>query len=725
MNEEEWIFLIIVISGGVLAGAVIINDLFSLQKFWARLLRSRNPPTPETIAKAYTRHQRFYHHTHQRLFSTTYVSFYLFGLSFLGIMCMNAFIFFQDLTTGSDFKTDERLLRLGYIFFFFLWSRWCYRQESHYTTLHKLVAILSCVIIIDLVHLITGADYVQVTVILVLFWVWIIGVSRAVMNYEVDYARDIAFSAGIPVAVMYYLITANAGVILLIIAPLFVLALGEFITNSKKYSRIERMFNRLPFKSFQPHSFRKDVLYSMSPWETFAECSFWEVLFWFSLTPVVLIPVTLYLQSREEQLHKQHDAIMKWSQNEYVLDPETVADRLGLTLEDTYPLLNEITEEGKLTLYESPHGLRYGLPPSEEMDAIIKKVNLRKTELPQKDRDLLEYLIGKRRIVPPKIVLLSVTKRTEGVEVSTERVGGTISALKFSTFADTGKSLERVSHDINSIIGTAVQTLSYFGHYTTDTFFSSLQEKGKELLKTVIPEKMLETLEMSHLILETNCNDIPFELMWADQFFAVKYAIGRRLRISGTVKPEMNSAEDVERLRALIIADPTSNLREAIRECDYLEAQLSRLVDTCYIQQTEATCTAVRDHLRSGYTIIHYAGHITESGLLLSDGVLDSAAIQKTCRGRPIVFANGCKSAGMINTRLAEAFLQGGAVGYIGSFWDIHDVAAAQLAIDFYIYSLHYTIGEALRMAKEKAFQKNNSAWVCFVLFGDPTLRLI
>jgi CHAT domain-containing protein len=74
---------------------------------------------------------------------------------------------------------------------------------------------------------------------------------------------------------------------------------------------------------------------------------------------------------------------------------------------------------------------------------------------------------------------------------------------------------------------------------------------------------------------------------------------------------------------------------------------------------------------------------------------------------------------------VAEAFLRGGAIGYIGSVWDIHDTAAAQLAVDFYMNSRLHSMGEALRKAKEKAYQERNIAWLCFVLFGDPTLQLI
>ena len=724
MSEEEWVFFIIMVCAGILAAVVIINNAFSVQTFWARVIRSRNPPTPEALIKAHTTHQQFYFHTNQRLFETTYVSFYLFVLSFIGILVMNALILMQDLAKE---ETDECLLRLFYITVFLLISRWYYRQESSSTTAQHLIAILSGVIIIDFVHLLSGVDYVQVSVLLILLWVWMIGVLRAVLSYKVNYARDVAFSFGIPFAVIYYLVRADANAVLLIIAPLFVLPLREFLTKSTEYAILQKFFpNPLPFNRDQPNSFFNDIMYSLFPRQPFAACSVWEVLFWFSMTPVVLVPVTLYVQGREEKIQQWHHHIVEWSQNEYVLDPETVADRMGLTLVDTYPLLNELTETGELTVYKGQKGLLYGLPPSGEMNAFIKKLNLQKTNLPQKDRDLLEYIVGKQRMIPPKTVLLSIIKRDNTVEVSVEPAGGTISALVPSIIM-TDTALEEVSCDINRLIGMTVDTLGLFEHYiikNPGAFLPLLQKKGTQLLAHAVPESMRDYLdEMNHIVLETNINDTPFELMWDNHFFAVKYAVGRRLKVSG---PVCMTREDVERIRALIIADPAGDLKDAVTECDYITDELNKIIDTDYLIQREATCERVADFIQSGYTLIHYAGHVDEKGLQLSNGWLDSFTIQQIVKGSPLVFINGCQSAGRATTALAEAFLQAGAVGYIGSVWDIHDVAAAHLAVDFYTNSLHHhTIGEALRMAKESALQKRSIAWACFVLFGDPTLQLI
>lgn len=728
MSEEELQFAVVLIGAGILALAVIINDMFSIHTLWIRFLRSKKPPTPQALVNAHTKHHRFYHYSHHRFFETTYVSFYLFTLSFLGILAIGGAIIAQNILTGSLGTADDRLMRLTFVLFFFLIARWYYRQEHHYITSHKLVALLSCVILIDFVHLITHKGYLEVAMILVIFWIWVSGILLAILRFEVSYRRDVVFSMGIPVAVLYYLVRTDGWVLLIILLPPFVFAIREFLRKSDpNFESMKRFLpNPLPFHPVQPTSFRGDLGSSYFPATVFSGCSVIEVLFWALMTPIVLIPVSQYLQSREEQLQQWHETIVAWGRNDYVLEPETVADRLGLKLEDTYPLLNELKEEGELAVYESPKGLVYGLQPSAEMDAFIKKLDLRRTELPESDRDLLEYILGKRRVKVPKSVLLSVMSRGDKVEVSVEPAGGTLSAVVPSVVTCDVDELRQKACAINKFMKLTLGTLGCFKTYTVNnpSFLEILKEKGDLLFEDVFNRSSYQDLDISHIVLDTDMVDIPFELMWHQTFFALQYSMGRRLRVKGPLV--LNPPLEVEKNRALIIADPDTTLEETVRECDYLAEALSRLIDTDYIKQEEATTDRVRALLHSGYTIIHYAGHVTEQGLVLWDGVLKGDVIMHHLVGAPLVFVNGCRSAGVLATPLAGAFLQGGALGYLGSLWDVHDVAAAQVAVDFYTYCLHHhTLGEALRKAKKTAFDRHSIAWTCFVLFGDPTLQLI
>lgn len=731
MNEEELQFLFVMGCGGILALVIILDNLFSISKLWARYIRSKTTPTPEELVKAHTVHSTFYHYTHQRLFSTTYISFYLFVLSCIGLFATAGLMLFQNFFNNALFSTDERFIRWWSIFFFFLLSRWNYRQDHTYIAGHKLTAIICGIIWIDFVHMITGESYIQVGMILLMLWIWIMGFLGGMVTYETRYRRNIAFSIGLPFALLYFLIRTDAGVLLFIIGPAFILAVGEFIHGSEfSYTWLKKIFPRpLPFFPAEPDSFIEDIGHSMNFKVVFKHCSFFEIVYWGLMTPILLIPAVLYLQSREEQLKKQHDKIIEWTEKEYVLNPETVADRLGMSLVRVYPLLNEMVDTGELTVYESSQGLQYGLSPSGEMKAFVHKFHLRKTELPTKDREVLEYIEGKTRIKPAKTVMVSVIKQKNNIEVSTERVGGTVSAVVSSVYRD-AFPLEKIAKDMNKAVKTALAVLKFQKKYKisdASTFLSKLRKKGETLFECVVPD-VLPEFDMPFLLLETNIDDIPFELMWDSEFFALQYGMGRRLKVTSAQNKTIQKVEGSrgDTIRALIIADPTDNLPEAVEECEIIRQELERFMDVTFINPAEATCERVSSGLGEGYTIIHYAGHVTEKGLQLADGVLQSDEIITSVSGRPLIFINGCKSAGIAHTELAKGFLQGGALGYIGSMWEIHDKAAARLAVDFYLNAFYfYRIGEALRMAKERAFKENNFAWLCFVLFGDPTLTLL
>lgn len=554
---------------------------------------------------------------------------------------------------------------------------------------------------------------------------------RVIVTFKMSYAEVMATNILIPVIVLVFLITGNFEVVFLIFVPGLIISYRESHSESKMdFPVIKKLFpHSLPFWPLKIDSLYKDIDLCFNP-RIFTACSFFEILYWGLMTPIVLIPLTIFMHDKEEQLKKWRHNIITWSQTEYVLDPETVADRLGLRLENIYPLLNELVEMGELILYKGPEGLKYGLPASSEVDAFIKKLNVQKTDLPPDEKTLLEYMAAKNKLVPPKTVLVSVMEHQDSTEVSVEPAGGTVSALKSILTVDSS-CIKDVSQGLYYIVGEITKSVEFFRKNTVASpkILNHLEQKGKDLLECIFPQ--FEEIDVSHIVLDTNMN-IPFELLFGDQAFALKYSIGRKLRVTGSMKDATNRKTwlemeaNPEKIRALVIADVDSNFRGVIPECDLIYKNLSKFIDVDYIKKKEITFPEILERLLKRYTIIHYAGHLTDSGFPFPQEGMPMDMIGKSLPGSPIVFINGCKSAGIVHTGLTQAFLKGGALGYIGTPFIIHDKAAADIAISFYRNCLdHYSIGEALRLAKEKAYKENNIAWACFVLYGDPTLPLI
>jgi hypothetical protein len=143
-------------------------------------------------------------------------------------------------------------------------------------------------------------------------------------------------------------------------------------------------------------------------------------------------------------------------------------------------------------------------------------------------------------------------------------------------------------------------------------------------------------------------------------------------------------------------------------------------------------------------TAIHFAGHgqidlanPQLSGLVLADGRrLDPIAIggfTLVSRQRPFVFLNACE-AGVADETLMNlggmvgAFLREGARGFVAPLWKVDDVAARDIAIDFYglTFGAGESVAEAMRQIRLRFSADSNSATsLAYVFYGSPDLRLL
>ena len=254
---------------------------------------------------------------------------------------------------------------------------------------------------------------------------------------------------------------------------------------------------------------------------------------------------------------------------------------------------------------------------------------------------------------------------------------------------------------------------------------AELKKMGTVLYRNFIPRDFAQKLDHHYLVLEVEDVQIPWELMYDDQFFALKYAISRRIKSEKA--PEIYQHRK-KRKKALLIADPTETKPEAIKECEYLKKHLKDFFEITYLKPEKARKVDVMYHFSQGYDIIHYAGELEKNTCLpVYKDVLTCAEIERTLEGSPVVFLNGCGSAKTFSydiEGLAKVFLERGASSFIGSLWGIHDIEAAEIAREFYTNSLYYPVGEALRLSRKKYYSPRDIAWAAFVMYGDPTLEI-
>ena len=230
-------------------------------------------------------------------------------------------------------------------------------------------------------------------------------------------------------------------------------------------------------------------------------------------------------------------------------------------------------------------------------------------------------------------------------------------------------------------------------------------------------------------------------------FLGLKLNIGRRLRRLRVPEQTLRRAGE---WRCLVIADPCPNepqwalpdaREEAEKLCRWLHANHLPAVE--FLHGEQASFSGVLERLAAqAYDMIHYAGHVVADAdkgtyaLRLHGGrLLGADPIRNHVQGAPVVFLNSCWSARAsgfpqpqwTGLGMTDAFLEAGAQAVIGSLFPAPDVGARAFAEAFYRGVLDcQTIGEAMRQARKAVLGADGCgpAWACFVLYGDPCLRI-
>jgi CHAT domain-containing protein len=205
------------------------------------------------------------------------------------------------------------------------------------------------------------------------------------------------------------------------------------------------------------------------------------------------------------------------------------------------------------------------------------------------------------------------------------------------------------------------------------------------------------------------------------------------------------------KLKVLFIVDTKDNLPQTRSETRTITSMLgANNIKVAYdiLEGKKATYSSVRNYIRNqNLDIVHVAAHAEfdetnprDSGIVVNDGLLRTKDIYNdVVKGPPsLVFMNACESAKTIDSSylekyeelsgLAFAFLDAGALSYIGTICRINDRAASQIAISFYKKLLTgSSVGQSMQAARKEFFDEHREdedlSWLAFRLYGDPNWK--
>lgn len=271
-----------------------------------------------------------------------------------------------------------------------------------------------------------------------------------------------------------------------------------------------------------------------------------------------------------------------------------------------------------------------------------------------------------------------------------------------------------------------------------------LRNLGAALWSDVVPEAVHDQFwrqadRITSFTVASNVDDVPWELLYPvngdneNGFLAEWVPIVRRVY----------GQERVRRLalpRATYVVPPPGTApgdeHEVYRqEVAAVRARLCGLDDGGVIDDLDD----LQDMIDDGPAgILHFAGHhgfdagtggfVRLHGGAFCPGDLQTAVQRGSWRDSPLVFFNGCRTAGQAprlvrTTGWAEQFMRAGAGAFIGSLWAVRSSSARRFADHFYdhFHERRQPLGRASQLArmaiKEEA---GDPTWLAYSVYGNP-----
>lgn len=229
-------------------------------------------------------------------------------------------------------------------------------------------------------------------------------------------------------------------------------------------------------------------------------------------------------------------------------------------------------------------------------------------------------------------------------------------------------------------------------------------------------------------LVRTNESVVPWELLHdGSDFLGLAYDIGRH----SIVGRRVTAGRHVDHIRrALIVGDPLKDLDAARQEAEQIAAWLRERGAECTVLLGEqANLADVVMRLGTPYDLFHFCGHVASKfgsdycGLLLHGRkLLDEQGLMtiEQVGAPPIVFVNGCDSAGRV-ANICLSFMVLGAKTVVGTSAEVPSDGALRFAERFYQSLLGgATAGAAMRTARTSMTDERHAAWASFTLYGDP-----
>jgi ATP-dependent Clp protease ATP-binding subunit ClpA len=350
--------------------------------------------------------------------------------------------------------------------------------------------------------------------------------------------------------------------------------------------------------------------------------------------------------------------------------------------------------------------------------------------------------------------------------------------LSFESRERLRRALQSASQSMQSLASAAqsIPGLPDARHQTTKlgVVNDALLSLGRILFEVILPVPLQDALRRltNPIIISSNTPDIPWEIMFdpgtrPGRYLCQSVGVGRLVhgnwdqvilqRHAVSDRPTRKlGRRDAQGLSILFLVNPTSDRPGAEEEVATLCTSLPESVSRIILYRQQANQLEMR--MRSGTEfpqVLHYAGPFPLLGAqdepvlaLAGNSRMDGEAVEQFCQSlprRPLVFISyheeelrshrtgtnallSQQDRDEMTERLAENLLLAGAGSVVAMRWPISTVRTREFMALFYQdVADGVEVGEALRRARQAMAQHyiDDTSWMTFVLYGDPTQRLV
>ncbi len=289
---------------------------------------------------------------------------------------------------------------------------------------------------------------------------------------------------------------------------------------------------------------------------------------------------------------------------------------------------------------------------------------------------------------------------------------------------------------------------------------TTLDERGGFLAKRLFGPKAASILSKFGdskltIVHDTAASRVPFEMLLAQSGEAglrpaLRGGITRRLSIPGLdFERQFAKPPKKGKLKILLVAnpnkgDPQWELPEAEEEAEEVKSILNCHKDKIELIELRGPAATVKQVTAAlaGADILHYCGHAFfdgpedyQSGLILAKKLrLTGVALTKVNPLPRMAFVNACQAGRVRGERqpeskaaaFAELFLRSGIDAYLGTFWEVGDLAARLFAGTVYTeLAKGMTLEQAVLAGRKALFEKDEPDWANYMLFGGGNFRLV